>query len=138
MRIGELARRAGVSTRALRYYEEQGLLRPERRPSGYRDYGEQALATVRRIQLLLSAGLGTAVIAEILPCVPDDTTVLAPTCPELLDGLAEERARITAAMQRLAAARDILDSLIATGAPDPPTVRRDGAACRRAGAGQEM
>ncbi|MBM7082579.1 MerR family transcriptional regulator [Micromonospora sp. WMMD734] len=138
MRIGELARRAGVSTRALRYYEEQGLLRPERRPSGYRDYGEQALATVRRIQLLLSAGLGTAVIAEILPCVPDDTTVLAPTCPELLDGLAEERARITAAMQRLAAARDILDSLIATGAPDPPAVRRDGAACRRAGAGQEM
>ncbi|GHJ05848.1 MerR family transcriptional regulator [Micromonospora humidisoli] len=138
MRIGELARRAGVSSRALRYYEEQGLLRPERRPSGYRDYGEQALATVRRIQLLLSAGLGTAVIAEILPCVPDDTTVLAPTCPELLDGLAEERARITAAMQRLAAARDILDSLIATGAPDPPAVRRDGAACRRAGAGQEM
>lgn len=117
MRIGELARRAGVSTRALRYYEEQGLLRPERRPSGYRDYGEQALTTVRRIQLLLSAGLGTTVIAEILPCVPDDTTVLAPTCPELLDALAEERARITASMQRLAAARGILDALIATGAP---------------------
>ncbi|MEU7617758.1 MerR family transcriptional regulator [Micromonospora rifamycinica] len=138
MRIGELARRAGVSTRALRYYEEQGLLRPDRRPSGYRDYGEQALTTVRHIRLLLSAGLGTAVIAEILPCVPDDTTVLAPTCPELLDGLAGERARITASMQRLAAARDILDALIATGTPpaDRELAATAGGAGR--GAGQEM
>ena len=41
MRIGELSRRAGVSQRALRYYEEQGLLRPARRSSGYREYGPE-------------------------------------------------------------------------------------------------
>jgi DNA-binding transcriptional MerR regulator len=118
MRISELARQAGVTPRALRYYEEQGLLKPARRASGYRDYDDQAVYAVRHIQLLLSAGLGTTAIAEILPCVPDDTTVLAPTCPELLDGLAEERTRITTSIKKLAAARDILDRLI-QGPRDP-------------------
>ncbi|MGC4770167.1 MerR family transcriptional regulator [Micromonospora sp. DT44] len=115
MRISELAREAGTTPRALRYYEEQGLLRPARSASGYRHYDSQALRAVRHIQLLLSAGLNTAAIAEILPCIPDDVTVLAPTCPELLDALAVERARITASMDRLAAARDVLDRLIQAG-----------------------
>ncbi|MEU0547807.1 MerR family transcriptional regulator [Micromonospora sp. NPDC005979] len=120
MRIGELARAAGTTPRALRYYEEQGLLRPARLASGYRHYDPQAVGTVRHIQLLLSAGLNTAAIAEILPCIPNDATVLAPTCPELLDALAVERARITTSMERLAAARDVLDRLIQAG----PATRR--------------
>lgn len=73
MRIGELSRRTGASPRALRYYEEQGLLSPTRLPSGYREYGERDVMTVRRIRVLISAGLGTSVIAEIVPCVEDDT-----------------------------------------------------------------
>ncbi|WP_422737936.1 MerR family transcriptional regulator [Micromonospora sp. WMMD729] len=120
MRIGELARAAGTTPRALRYYEEQGLLRPARLASGYRHYDPQAVYTVRHIQLLLSAGLNTAAIAEILPCIPNDVTVLAPTCPELLDALAVERARITASMERLGAARAVLDRLIQAG----PATRR--------------
>jgi DNA-binding transcriptional MerR regulator len=112
MRIGELSRRTGVSQRALRYYEERELLAPARLPGGYRDYDERAVAAVARIQVLLSAGLGTAVIAEILPCVTDDSVVLSGKCPELLDGLARERQRISATIGDLIAARDILDSLI--------------------------
>ena len=115
MRISELARQTGATARALRYYEEQGLLRPSRSSSGYRHYSLQAVITVRHIQLLLSAGLNTAAIAEILPCIPDAVTVLAPTCPELLDALAEERTRITHSMEKLAAARNILDRLIGAG-----------------------
>jgi DNA-binding transcriptional MerR regulator len=112
MKIGELSRRTGVSPRALRYYEDQGLLTPARLPNGYRDYAERTVVTVRRIQVLLSAGLGTSVIAEILPCMADDTVVLSGRCPELVDGLAKERERMTAAIDDLVAARDILDSLI--------------------------
>src|SRR4051794_27399760 len=112
MRIGELARRTGSSPRALRYYEEQGLLRPARRPTGYREYDERAVHTVGHIRLLLSAGLGTTVIGEILPCIADDPVTLAPTCPELLDGLAGERARIDSSIDRLLAARAVLDSLL--------------------------
>ncbi|MET7782284.1 hypothetical protein ABZU94_36960 [Streptomyces mirabilis] len=42
----------------------------------------------------------------------DDTVVLAGKCPELLEGIAQERGRITAAIDGLSAARDILDSLV--------------------------
>jgi len=118
MRISELARQTGATPRALRYYEEQGLLNPGRRVSGYRDYDEQAIYTVGHIQLLLSAGIGTTAIAEILTCIPDETTVLAPTCPELREALAEERTRITMSIEKLAAARRILDRLI-QGATNP-------------------
>jgi hypothetical protein len=49
---------------------------------------------------------------EILPCVIDGTVVLAGRCPELLDGLAEHPARITADIDARSAARDTLDSVI--------------------------
>jgi DNA-binding transcriptional MerR regulator len=112
MRISELSRHTGVSQRSLRYYEEQGLLTPTRLPNGYRDYDEHTVTTVRRIQVLLSAGLGTSAVAEILPCAVDDSVVLSGKCPELVDGLAKERRRINVAIDNLIAARDILDSLI--------------------------
>ena len=38
MRIGKVAERAGVSVRALRYYEEQGLVVPARGAGEQRDY----------------------------------------------------------------------------------------------------
>src|SRR5918997_5505513 len=72
VRIGELSRRTGVSERLLRYYEEQDLLRPRRRPSGYREYDESAVVTVLHIRNLLAAGLSTATIADLLPCMGSD------------------------------------------------------------------
>ncbi|MGJ6961925.1 MerR family transcriptional regulator [Streptosporangium sp. G11] len=112
MRIGELARRTGVSERALRYYEEQGLLNPERRPSGYRVYGDEDVSTVRRIRILLAAGLSTAQILEVLPCIVDDEGLLTPGCPELVDGLVRHRARIDEAIDELEATRANLDTII--------------------------
>ena len=43
MRIGELAERAGTTTRALRYYESRGLLTAQRDNNGYRVYTEDGL-----------------------------------------------------------------------------------------------
>ncbi|MCZ9346802.1 MerR family transcriptional regulator, partial [Streptomyces sp. TRM76130] len=71
MRIGELARRTGVSERSLRYYEQQGLLSAARTPGGHREYPEGAVERVRRIQELYAAGLYSAKIAELLPCMRD-------------------------------------------------------------------
>jgi DNA-binding transcriptional MerR regulator len=70
---------------------------PSAAPSGYRDYDERAVTTVR-IQILLSAVLGTSAIAEILPCSVDDSVVLSGKCPELIDGLTKERRRIDKAI----------------------------------------
>ncbi|QUH01815.1 MerR family transcriptional regulator [Saccharopolyspora erythraea] len=69
MRIGELSRRTGVSTRALRYYEGQDLLHPVREANGYRTYPEGSVDRVRQIRELVLSGLPTRVIRNILPCV---------------------------------------------------------------------
>jgi len=69
MRIGDLAEATGVSTRLLRYYEEQGLLHPERSANGYRRYAHESVEVVRQIRALLYAGLPTEVIRCALPCL---------------------------------------------------------------------
>ncbi|WP_274912081.1 MerR family transcriptional regulator [Streptomyces sp. WZ-12] len=74
MRIGELARTTGTTTRALRYYEEQGLLRPDRSTNGYRSYGEGAVRVVANIRLLLAAGLTTDDLRLLNGCLRDELT----------------------------------------------------------------
>lgn len=66
--IGEAASRAGVSERALRYYQELGLLVPcGRTPGGMRRYSEADLARVARIRELQSVlGLNLDEIAVVL------------------------------------------------------------------------
>ena len=66
MLIGELATRAGTSTRALRYYEQHGLVRAERDANGYRQYEDAELRVVHEIRSLLAAGFG---LEDIRPFV---------------------------------------------------------------------
>jgi DNA-binding transcriptional MerR regulator len=61
----------------LRYYEQQGLLQPDRTDSGYRSYPEQAVGLTRQIRGLLDAGLTTEIIRVILPCLDDPPDVRA-------------------------------------------------------------
>ncbi|MFD5320679.1 MerR family transcriptional regulator [Streptomyces sp. NPDC127098] len=118
MRIGELSRRTGVHERLLRYYEEQDLLHPERRPSGYRDYDEDDVDTVRRIRGLLAAGLNTTTIATILPCLRDTGEGLVPTCSDLLADLHRERHRIAQSISDLQTSLGALDKVIAAAPPE--------------------
>lgn len=58
MRIGDAAAAAGTTPRALRFYEERGLLPPPRRTAtGQREYGPDEVARVRVIRELLALGL---------------------------------------------------------------------------------
>jgi DNA-binding transcriptional MerR regulator len=123
MRIGELSRRTGVSVRLLRYYEEQGLLAPSRRPSGYREYQGGDVEQVRRIRVLLAAGLSTVKIAYALPGLSANGDQLAP-CPGLLRELKQERARINEAIQALRASRAVLDSVISAAPATTPGMAR--------------
>lgn len=58
--IGELARRTGVTTSALRYYDERGLVRPTRRVSGHRRYAVDAVAAVGVVRYLQEVGFTLA------------------------------------------------------------------------------
>lgn len=113
MRIGELSRRSGVAPRLLRYYEEQGLLSPHRAPSGYREYAPDDVETVGLIRSLLAAGLPTATIAVVLPCVRGRGHEVAATCAEMRHPLQRERDRMDAAIGELTSARALLDAIIA-------------------------
>ena len=109
MRIGELADKAGVSVRALRYYEEQHLLAAQRTPSGQRTYPEPAVDRVQLIQQLYAAGLTSRTILELLPCVDAKAST-----PESRAVLAAERERIDQQITGLLATRDRLDAVISS------------------------
>ena len=111
MRIGEVAAAAGVSTRALRYYEERDLLPAERTAGGQRTYGEAAVDRVRLIRQLYAAGLSSRVIADLLPCVHSGVAT-----PAQLALLAAERDRIDRQAAELVRARDRLDAVLAAAA----------------------
>jgi len=108
MRIGEVAARSGVSTRALRYYEEQRLLAAERTDGGQRQYGEDVVERVRLIQRLYAAGLNSKAVGELLPCVHTGVAT-----PAMLARLQAERERIDRQVGELAETRDRLDRVIA-------------------------
>lgn len=109
MRIGEVATKSGVSVRALRYYEEQGLLTSDRSASGQRHYPESATERVRLVQQLYAAGLTSRDIVELLPCVH---TGLA--TPEMVTLLTKQRNRIDQQIAELTEARNRLDGVITT------------------------
>lgn len=78
MKIGELAQRAGVNIQTVRYYERRGLLpEPQRRPSGYREYGPDALDRLRFIKRAQELGFTLAEIGELLALRLDPTTPAA-------------------------------------------------------------
>ncbi|MBM9506421.1 MerR family transcriptional regulator [Actinacidiphila acididurans] len=108
VRIGEVARAAGVSARAVRYYEQQGLLISERSPSGQRLYRQDAIPLVRFFQQMFAAGLTSRRIAELLPCWDSGHTDA-----EQRAMLRAERDRIQAKVDDLQAALDRLDEVIA-------------------------
>ncbi|KAF0846439.1 MerR family transcriptional regulator [Nocardia caishijiensis] len=120
MLIGELAHRTGVATRLLRYYEEQGLLRPRRDTNGYRSYPEAAVARVARIRDLLAAGLNTEEIADLLPCAEHDGPVQA--CEKSVRIMADRTAELDRRIadldrQRSRLAAQLDASLANNGAP---------------------
>lgn len=70
--IGVVARRAGVGVDTIRYYEREGLLpEPLRRASGYRSYGEDAIAQLHFIRRAKALGFTLAEVRELLALSAD-------------------------------------------------------------------
>lgn len=113
MRIGELARRTGVSVRALRYYEEQGLLVPERAANGYRDYPTSAVDYVRSIQLLYAAGLTSTKVTKVLPAACGQPGSVM-TSADIEAELRKVHARLTREIEQRQASLHLLGHLLAS------------------------
>ena len=111
MRIGELSKTTGVSTRALRYYEQQGLIRSRRLPNGYREYGPEAAEVVSFVQDLFAAGLSSRLLREIIPCVSEGAGKSPPA--DLLERVVRVRDDLLHQEERLRRRRQTLDDYLA-------------------------
>jgi MerR family transcriptional regulator, light-induced transcriptional regulator len=117
LRIGQLAKRAGVSPELLRAWEQRyGLLQPTRTPGGFRLYSAADQARVQHMQSLVAGGLAAAQAARL---VLDGGQPAPPTAPPTVSGsattLEAAAANLTASLDRLdeQAANTALDRLFA-------------------------
>jgi len=109
MRIGDLAKQAGVSARSLRHYESVGLLDPSRGAQGYREYSESDVGRVAAIRSLMDSGIALSVIVDLMGCV--DGSQVKP-CPKVLDAYRQHLARVDAAIGRLSQTRRVLEDVL--------------------------
>ncbi|WP_108995937.1 MerR family transcriptional regulator [Paenibacillus agaridevorans] len=71
MKISQIAKRTGISSRSLRHYEKKGLISSSRLDNNYREFDESIIDAINTIQLYLHLGLTTDQIRDIMYC-PDE------------------------------------------------------------------
>ena len=109
MLIGELARRAGIASSAIRFYEEQGLLPRAARLSGRRVFDDRSLANLTVVRLAGDAGFTLAEIRQLV------TEFGAHRWRRLAE---RKLVEIETASQRLAAMTLLLEKLLECKCPD--------------------
>jgi peroxiredoxin/DNA-binding transcriptional MerR regulator len=109
MRIGELARRAGVTAKAVRYYESLGLITARRRANGYRDYVEDDVRLVQEIRTLSHFGIPVERTRPFLECLMAGRQH-ADDCPASLAGYRQAIDELTQRIEGLTARRAVLIS----------------------------
>jgi MerR family redox-sensitive transcriptional activator SoxR len=110
--IGELAKRAGVATSALRFWEAEGLISSERTSGNQRRYHRATLRRVSLIRAAQEAGLTLREVADALETLPHDHTATKKDWQRLSSSW---RGRIEQRIGELELLRDQLDSCIGCG-----------------------
>ena len=110
MRIGEVAKRSGLSATTVRYYEDIGLLpRPARAANGYRDYEPDAVERLHFVRDAQHSGLTLEEIASILEL----RTQGKPTCHHVIELMERHLEDVDRHIDRLQASRSLYATLIA-------------------------
>jgi DNA-binding transcriptional MerR regulator len=126
--ISDVASRTGFTPSALRFYENAGLITPERTDAGYRIYDERAVERLRFIARAKQLGLSLDEITELV--VLWDGDQCAPVAQRLRDLVAEKITETqTRVAELIAFASDLqrFSTALATGSHDGPC--GDGCAC---------
>jgi DNA-binding transcriptional MerR regulator len=112
MRIGEAADRAGLSTKALRYYERVGLIdEPDRTAAGYRDYPDSVLERLRFIRAAQAVGLTLGEIRGVIAFRDQGS----PPCGHVLELIEGRAADLDRRIAELGVLRDELRRLARRG-----------------------
>ncbi len=112
MRIGDLARQAGVSTRTLRHYEELGLLTPRRTANGYRDYAGAELRAVAEIRSLADLGFTLEETRPFVDCLRAGNP-LGGSCPDSIMVYRRKLGEVDGYLARLSQVRAELQAQLA-------------------------
>lgn len=108
--IGQLARRAGVNVETIRFYEREGLIgTPQRRASGYRQYGPEVVRRIRFIKRAKELGFSLREIGELLSL----RVSRGQTCADVKERAVGKIADIDAKITVLARMRSALERLSA-------------------------
>ncbi|MGY1435389.1 heavy metal-responsive transcriptional regulator [Streptomyces reniochalinae] len=127
MRIGVLAAKAGVSTKAVRFYEQSGLLPdPPRTPSGYRDY---PAATADRLAFIRNAQAAGLALAEIRGVLAIRDGGQAP-CAQVGELITAHLRQVEERIAELTRARATLLGLKAASESTDPSTCPEGPICR--------
>lgn len=110
--IGEIARRSGVATSALRFYEEQGLISSRRTAGNQRQYLRSTLRRIAFVQAAQRVGLQLSEVKAALNSLPDDRN---PTRADWTRLSRTWRSRLDQRIAELERLRDNLDSCIGCG-----------------------
>ena len=114
MRIGELAKRASISTSKIRFYEAKGLLPPAaRRQNGYRDYGDRDFEVIKFIDRAQSLGFTLKDVATHLS-LPEGDGRKARLQARLEEKLAELDVHLEQVRARRAVLLHLIDEVRAT------------------------
>jgi DNA-binding transcriptional MerR regulator len=112
MRIGELAKRTGTTTRALRFYEAQGLLAARRAANGYREYDEDDFQLVTEILKLQTVGLTLDETRPFVDCLRSGHET-GDSCASSIEMYRRKLAEADALLARLGAVRAELATKLA-------------------------
>ncbi|HEU4540939.1 MAG TPA: MerR family transcriptional regulator [Jiangellaceae bacterium] len=113
MRIGDLAKRAGTTPRALRFYEMQGLITAQRAMNGYREYGDDDLRLVKEILTLQSIGFSLEDTRPFVDCLRAGNET-GDSCADSIEAYERKLAEIDACIARLQSRRDNVVAKLAT------------------------
>ncbi|MCL6596932.1 MAG: MerR family transcriptional regulator [Firmicutes bacterium] len=126
MFIGDLARRTGLTVKAIRYYETIGILPPsDRTPAGYRVYTAQDEERLRFVKAAKAVGLRLGDIREVLAFRDRGE---AP-CTFVRERIREEAAGLDRRIDELRRLRDQLEALDRLADMLPPEAYGDGCIC---------
>lgn len=107
VKISDVARLAGVTTKTVRYYESLRLITPVRLANGYRDYSEQDALLVREARALSKLGIPVERTRPFLECLAGGQKH-ADDCPASLAAYRDAIADMTARIEALTARRAVL------------------------------
>jgi len=128
MNIGDVAARSGLPAKTIRYYEDIGLVRPQRDPNGYRAFREQDLHKLAFLGRARGLGFSIEDCRNLLHLYEDETR----TSAEVKDIAQHHLDEIDAKIANLREMRDTLSDLVRCCAgddrPDCPILESLGSA----------